>query len=324
MLWSVRFALLGWASLLSVGCGSSFVPPPPPELVAQSEKTLPPPAKRIELILLADENPERSLWLHLAPSEAGRAKVLLQVSRPKPGEPPARQASLIREAIARGVAALIVEPAEAPEIADALAEAQAKGVVVVLIDRTVPSRGKPFTVVTHEPFSKSARSLVDAVLKDVKIEELSPRGPAILLVNDLADSHTAGRAAALKDALRDAGVTMLDPLTFDGGPANAWLKLIGALAVHPEVDIVLADEHQGLSAAGNVQADKSKIKPIFAGYTMYGGEDLRLGSLPGCAAVADRNIQMLVRKFLKAAVDLAEGKTIPERIEVPLIFHRSE
>ena len=112
-----------------------------------------------------------------------------------------------------------------------------------------------------------------------------------------------------------------DARCVDGGLANAWLKLIVALAVHPEIDIVLADEHVGLSAAGNVQADESKVKPIFAGYIMY-GEDLSLGSLPGCAAVVDRNIRMFVRRFIKAAADLAEGKTIPERIEVPLIFHR--
>src|SRR5262245_22774306 len=93
---------LGVLASLLCGCDSnSFVPPPPAELAstagpAQSS------VKVIEMVLRADDTPDRSIWAQVGRVDSGASRVSFRSSAPAAGDPPKRQAELIRRAAARG------------------------------------------------------------------------------------------------------------------------------------------------------------------------------------------------------------------------------
>jgi ribose transport system substrate-binding protein len=280
-------------------------------------------SKTLSLILITDDTPDAQVWLQIAMREAGKGKAIFRVSKLNPGDPPGRQAELIREAAARGASALVVEPADAPEVADALGAVQAQGVPVVVLDRSVPGTGKPFPLFTFPPFRDSARKLVQAVVEDAKLAKRSEKGPALLLVNGRKDTHTDDRAAALKAALHEAGVTLLDTLVFDGIGTNALKSLQAALDSHPEVNMVVFDEDQGAAGCFTLHLEShDKYTINIAGYVSF-ENNVNMASQASFSAVVDRNVQGLVRQAVQAALSLIQGQTVPARTEVELPFFRS-
>jgi ribose transport system substrate-binding protein len=315
---------LAWLVLAS-GCDSgSFLPPPPPELSAQGEAAAPAVARNAVLILDGPENDDRRTWTQHALKEAGLEKLSLRVESPAAADTAARQAERIRDAAGRGASALIVEAVDAPEVVEALGQAREKGVKVVLLDRTVtsPEAGKGFPLVTYGSFAKASKVLVSEAVKAAEMAKRPPHGPALLLVNDRADYHARDRAGSIKDALKGAGIPLLETLTFHGDAASAEAVLKPKIEADPKVVYVFAEDDQGLSGAHAVFDALKKTGRTFlnAGYIAY---DNRVNprALQDCAAVVDRNVQGLARRATKTAASLIDGESVPDRIEVPLDVH---
>ena len=79
---------------------------------------------------------------------------------PEPGRPTPPRAELVRRAIADGASAILVTPKGDAQLPKALAEAEAKGIPVVLIGRPVtpPAGSKPFTTVAPGPLREIDRT----------------------------------------------------------------------------------------------------------------------------------------------------------------------
>src|SRR5262249_38920124 len=79
----------------------------------------------------------------------------------------------------------------------------------------------------------------------------------------------------------------------------------------------LADEGFGLGAAAMARYDlKAEPKFILAGFSAD-RKDYDIVGTNQCIALVDLNVPALARKAVRVALDLADGRPTPERIEVP-------
>jgi ABC-type sugar transport system substrate-binding protein len=281
----------------------------------------------------------------------------------RPGEraatPPA-QLELVREALARHPTALIIEPADPkdPKLLETIEDARTQGVPVVLIDQqhggsepnsanrpatksgdaaAGPATGKgsgaappsrstaagTVIVVSPPPFAKSAPQLVASAMRNAKNAGLDPRAGAILAVNTAGDPSTEIRAAALVDALKDAGITEVDEVRFSGGKEGGIKVLTERFQAKPKSALVFVVDAVSMTAVREVGTKLGEGRPfILAGYTSDEniGNLVRMGSL---AAAAEFNPVRLVRKAINAGVAAARGKDVTPHLELEATFHDS-
>lgn len=311
------------------GCGSdSFVPPPPPELSAVREGETPAAAKLVALILDGPETEDRATMKQMALKDAGLARISLNSSGLKAGETPDRQAELIRDAVARGAAALIVEAIDAPPVVKELEQARSKGVKVVILDRALSTGegGKPFPRVTFGPFAKVAREMAEAAKHEAENVQIPPKGKAIILVNEQRDNHTGDRVAAIQSALKEVGIPVGDTLAFAGDAASAEAVLKPRVVGHPEISYVFAEDDRGLAGAYAVRQSQDEGKAAAFLISAFVSYDLRLRkeAVAVCAAVVDRNLEGLMRKSIDVAANLINGRTVPGETVVPMTCHAAK
>lgn len=311
------------------GCGSeSFVPPPPPELSAVREGASPAAAKVVALILDGPETEDRAAMGQMALRDAGLAKISLNSLGLKKGEKPDRQAELIHDAVARGAAALIVEAIDAPPVVKELEQARRKGVKVLILDRALSTGegGKPFPRVTFGQFGKVAREMAEAARHEAENVQISPKGKAIILVNEQRDNHTTDRVAAIQNALKEVGIQVADTLTFAGDAASAEAVLKPRILGHPEISYVFAEDDRGLAGAYAVRQSQNEGKAATFLISAFVSYDLRLrrDAVAVCAAVGDRNLEGLMRKSIDVAANLINGRTVPDETIVPMTCHAAK
>lgn len=315
--------VLGVLAPLSTGCESaSFAPPPPPELASTAGPSLEPSVKVIEMVLRSEDTPARTTWAQVGRVDAGVSRVSFRSSAPGAGDPPDRQAELIRRAAARGASVVIVEAAPGARVAEALDELKAKGTSVILLARPLAGREKVFPLVAIPPLAESASLLVKAATEDAKAAKLPSDGTAAILVSRKPDAYTEERVAALKDALKDAGVAPPEVLAFDGTQADASKLLGERLESDPKLTLVFAEDNEALFGTLVVRERIKKERVIIlAGYAELGGH-LNEAVLDQTAAVADRNMSAMAHAAFRLAMQLASAQPVAERTEVPIPFHR--
>ena len=177
--------------------------------------TTSPRANAIDLILAAHD-PDDAVYLKIAARiQAGYEKFPLRIEEPGKGSGPqgatATAADLVRQSIRRHPQAIVVEAADASDrpLAQAVDEARAAGIVVVLLGRTLaelaataspetkasPDSGpakvaadrvaataagsppsRPVIAIVTQPFAESAGRLVATSIRNAKNAKLDPRG----------------------------------------------------------------------------------------------------------------------------------------------------
>jgi ABC-type sugar transport system substrate-binding protein len=286
----------------------------------------------VELILAGPPNANRIFLIQTLRREMGKAAIVFRTSEAKPAGPgsdeaqssaPLQLAKLISAALVRGVLGLIVEPIDHPAVSEALAEAQNRGVKILVLDRAVAGRGgKPIPCVTYVSFSEPGRQIVSAALESARL--LYPRGTGRILIlhSRSPDPYAVPRLASLSDALKASGRSF-ETIEFEGDSSQAGAALRQSLAAGPSVEIVLADEEQGMGAAYQVRREWAESHPefLFGGYLAY---DFRSAGdmLTQATVFADRSIESFAVKASQAMRSLLDGKPVSERIEIPIPIHR--
>ncbi len=351
-------------ALVSTGCDSGdFVPPPPPELRGAEGVSSPGPAsgfgtaksdllgvaaaglKHIEVILNADVDiDELEAQKAAARTQAGYDKARAQIVVPgevsesggKSEATPRSQAELVRQAIARHPQpqALIVEPANPadPDLARAIQEARAAKVPVVLVGRPLSvsagaqgaSSGPSPILVTPPPFAESARDLVAAAIRNAKNANLKPEGGAIFLVSTGGDAFLPDRVAAIRDALKAAGVNAIQEVRFAPNSQIIRKLLIERLKADPKPALVFSFDYLGATGSNEAVRDIAQERPfIQAGYT---SEDhlLRMADAGEFAALGQYVPTRLIRKAVSVAVSVARKQEVPNPVVIPIVIHESQ
>ena len=344
--------------MFSGGCDSgSFAPPRPVELTGG--EVLPVPAapvsaatdsstghvagaRAIELILGPRDLEGADDLKHKARSQAGNEGLRLQVEVVGEKDNPGSEAELVRKVIARDALALIVEPARSsdPELSQVISQARDRGLPVVLMGRpfnsshasgagsSEPPKGStgprgPVVQVVPEPFNVSAPRLVAAAINNARNGKLSPEAGAIVLINTLSDPLAEDRAAALRTALHDAGITTVEELRFAREQTAAKEKLTEALPAHPKIGMVFSTDHVGLTSSFQLLEKLGESHMyVVAGYT-HDEASAKMAYLGEFAAIAHFSPERLLRRAIASAASLSRGEKLAERLEVSIPLHVS-
>jgi ABC-type sugar transport system substrate-binding protein len=264
---------------------------------------------------------EIDVWEKALRIEARDGRSILEVAQPNLKDPHTKQAELIKDAINRGVAGLLVIPDH--ESAEALREAQEKGVAVIFIDRSVRTTGKPIPLMQFEKPHAPAESLVTYTLKAVKEFSLSEKGPALILRHNVQDANSDERAHALERALKKHNVDLLPIVPYSDQPQEMKATVEKVLREHPKLPMILIADEEILFTSAEVRndlpiADRFAVA-AFAPVTpnrklLFGGQ---------VAAIADLNHQRLARRALQKLWEAVEGKPLPEIIYVETPVERA-
>jgi len=264
---------LACLALLSSGCSDPFAPPTRVKPLPSAGGSV--GTKATLLILVVPNLPTKDLevWAMRAQHEANDKRAIFRIMGPSPTETAADQPTAVRRALAEKPSALLVYPGDSPELPKALAEAEAKGVPVVLIDKSIPAPegSKPFTVVGPAPYEESAKKIVATTIEDLKKASQPINGTAIVLADKVVDRTSGERVAALKAAAETAKFRQVVTVPFDSTDQNAAKKaVLAAVKAYPDISVVLTDDGEGMYGAAVARGD-SKGKPIFfvGGYTDY-------------------------------------------------------
>jgi len=278
--------------------------------------------KVIELVLRSVDSPDRAAWPQLGRMEAGSSKVSFRSSAPAAGDPPQKQAELIRRAATRGASALIVEAEPDPRVAEALQEVKSRGTPVVLLARPLPGHEQDFPLVTVEPPIEAAHSLVKAAIEDAKTAKLPSDGTAVILAPKTPDVFSDDQLAALKTAIGQAGIATPEVIPYDGSQSDAVKIVNERLKSDTKLTLVFAlDSEALLGALSAREGVKKERKLIVAG---FGDADHYMGQTlyNQAAGVANRDLGPMFRTALRLAVRLANGEQVEQRTAIPISFRR--
>lgn len=318
---SRRRAVLGWLLLAAVPLGCDGVSPSRTNRPRAVPVTTTP---TIAIILPARGAAELSVWEATARREMARTRTLADVRRLEPGDPPEKQAELIRNAVGEAPSALIVMADEPAAVAQALQEARDEGIPVVLLDRDVPLEGSPATLVTYTNERDIAKTIIDAAVQSARKVGFPEAAPAMILVGENYDDHTEERIKAAREELEARGYRVLPEVRYQGLLEDAKQALAVAFATAPHVAIVVAEDDLALKAAATFrhQLDRTQRRFVMVGYTHEKvTKDLAKYNL--AAAVVDLNMTEIVRTAFDTALALTRGETVPRVVESPTPVLRS-
>jgi ABC-type sugar transport system substrate-binding protein len=316
------------ATAALAGCDSdSFVPPPKSGKKAATaiSPSTPQRGREIVLILPAEDNLDLQIYEAVCRIEAGNLKVIYNQVRPAPSDPKSKQGELIKQAVEGGAAALLVVPDSSNETVLALAAVDQKKTPIVLLGRSVesPSSGPPYTLVTFPNFAASAKKVVEILAEDAKKEGASAGAPVLFLKDATADESSAEREAALNDALKAAKIPVAKTIIVTDTPADSQKFIEAALKDDPKICAVVADDDSGMSFGGTIRREfRPKTAFPIGGYSQPRGSSSPI-SLGLVSVAAERNVEGLARKAIRTALDRADGKTVPERVEIEIPIRRA-
>ena len=349
--------VLGIAALgVLPGCDStSFVPSRPPELspsptaAAKTSGAAPSPsvppaatspaaaagakppatptvrARLVELILARPANLDRVYLEQFLRREAGINKCAFRAVSPDGNDPmsSALLAHEIRMAANRSTGALILEPVDVPEVREALREAESRGLGVVLLDSPLPAPapGKPYPFVTFKGFAEAAKQLVETVADDARVLRLPADGTTLVIENRDQDSYSRDRLESITSALKAAG-RAYDIVSFDGEQKGATEVVLQYLETHPKLTVILADHDFGVAGAFDARERWKKTNKNMFAIGGYFACDARLtpSVKSRVQGLVDRNVEGYARKAIQVALDLMDGKPVPERALVDVRF----
>lgn len=293
----------------------------PPSLANRAKASAAPnrDSKTLEIVLAPKPVVDMEYFKSAARTQAGMDTIRFQIA----DVPAIGQADAVREAIRRDPPAIVVEAPATPdaELPKAVAEARARGILVVVVGKPLDgaggSEGGPGReiVVRPRPFPETAAELVKSAARNAANAKVDPKAGALVVFRPAIDPVIADRVEALKKALADAGVAEVDEVRYEGDLAAGKAAILDALASHPKATLVLAADAVSLSAA------QAAVKPggrpyIMAGYTseeMVVRSQVRIGEY---AAVGFFFADRLVRKGINVAVRALRGEKIPDEVEV--------
>jgi ABC-type sugar transport system substrate-binding protein len=216
-----------------------------------------------------------------------------------------------------------MEPVDAPEVREALREAESKGLGIVLLDAPLPATapGKSYPYVTFQGFAGAAKQLVEAAIDDAKVFQLPPDGTILVLENREKDRYSRDRLDSITAALKAAG-RAYDLVSFDGAEKGAADVTLDYLKTHPKLAIILADHDFGVAGAYDARDKWRMTTKAMMAIGGYYACDARLtqNMKERIQGLIDRNVEGYARKALELALDFMEGKPVPERAPVDVRF----
>lgn len=229
----------------------------------------------------------------------------------------AQQVALVEQMIARGVAAIVIAPADSKALVPALKRAQEAGIVVINIDNRL-DRGVLAEAGAAIPFvgpdnREGARLVGEELAKQLK------RGDKVAILEGVPTAFNAQqRRTGFEEAMQAAGaaVVAVQSASWEMEKANSVTASI--LTAHPDLAAILAsNDSMALGAAAAVKAAGKEGQVRIVGFDNISAvQDLiREGRV---LATADQHGGQLAVYGIEAALSILKGEAAPEDKKTPV------
>jgi ABC-type sugar transport system substrate-binding protein len=306
------------------GCGQDPFGPPTRARPSVADE---PQEKATTIFLISPTVPTQAIkaWGTEGQTEANLNHAIFRLIGPLPGKTSVNQADLVKRAIDDGASGLLVIPGDSPDLGKVLADAEAKGVAVALIGRSIPAPegSKPFTVIEHAPFEESARKIVSATIDDLKKAGRPVQGTALVLADRSTDPTSSARVAALKAAASAAGFAKVVEVPIDGSNEPVSKKeALEAAKANPDLAIILTDDPETMLAASQLRKELKGNSVVFiGGYIDFGVLRVEI-PVHSISCYAQGRYDQLAKLGVQAILSKLKGEPVAERVVLAPFFHR--
>ncbi len=229
----------------------------------------------------------------------------------------AQQVALVEQMVARGVAAIVIAPADSKALVPALKRAQDAGVVVVNIDNRLDASvlaeaGAEIPFVGPDN-REGARLVGEALARELK------SGDKVAILEGVPTAFNAQeRRAGFEEAMRAAGaeIVSVQSASWEMEKANTVTGAI--LTSHPDLAAILAsNDSMALGAAAAVKAGGKEGQVRIVGFDNISAvlDLIREGRV---LATADQHGDRLAVYGIEAALSILKGEAAPEDRKTPV------
>ena len=229
----------------------------------------------------------------------------------------AQQVALVEQMVARGVAALVIAPADSKALIPVLGRAQGAGVAVVNIDNRLDEstlRDAGLTIPFVGPDNLEGALEVGRVLGDA----LPPSSRVAIIEGIPTAFNSQQRRQGFEEAMSAAGHSIVDVQSGGWEQAPASVVAAGMLRAHPELAAILcANDNMALGAVAAInQAGKTGQVQV-VGFDNIGAiQDLiRQGKV---LASADQHADRLAVYGIEVALEIVQGVGAPKDRNTPV------
>lgn len=229
----------------------------------------------------------------------------------------AQQVALVEQMIARGVAAIVIAPADSKALVPVLKRAQEAGIVVVNIDnrldRTVLAEAGAAIPFVGPDNREGARLVGGELAKQLK------RGDKVAILEGVPTAFNAQqRRAGFEEAMQAAGaaVVAVQSASWEMEKANSVAASI--LTAHPDLAAILAsNDSMALGAAAAVKSAGKEGQVRIVGFDNISAVQalIREGRV---LATADQHGGQLAVYGIEAALSILKGEAAPEDKKTPV------
>lgn len=229
----------------------------------------------------------------------------------------AQQVALVEQMIARGVAAIVIAPADSKALVPVLKRAQEAGIVVVNIDnrldRTVLAEAGAAIPFVGPDNREGARLVGGELAKQLK------RGDKVAILEGVPTAFNAQqRRAGFEEAMQTAGaaVVAVQSASWEMEKANSVAASI--LTAHPDLAAILAsNDSMALGAAAAVKSAGKEGQVRIVGFDNISAVQalIREGRV---LATADQHGGQLAVYGIEAALSILKGEAAPEDKKTPV------
>lgn len=229
----------------------------------------------------------------------------------------AQQVALVEQMIARGVAAIVIAPADSKALVPVLKRAQEAGIVVVNIDnrldRSVLAEAGAAIPFVGPDNREGARLVGEELAKQLK------RGDQVAILEGVPTAFNAQqRRAGFEEAMQAAGaaVVAVQSASWEMEKANSVTASI--LTAHPDLAAILAsNDSMALGAAAAVKAAGKEGQVRIVGFDNISAVQalIREGRV---LATADQHGGQLAVYGIEAALSILKGEAAPEDKKTPV------
>ncbi len=229
----------------------------------------------------------------------------------------AQQVALVEQMIARGVAAIVIAPADSKALVPVLKRAQDAGIVVVNIDNRLDREvlaGSGAAIPFVGPDNREGARLVgEELAKQLK------RGDQVAILEGVPTAFNAQqRRAGFEEAMQTAGaaVVAVQSASWEMEKANSVTASI--LTAHPDLAAILAcNDSMALGAAAAVKAAGKEGQVRIVGFDNISAVQalIREGRI---LATADQHGGQLAVYGIEAALSILKGEAAPADKKTPV------
>lgn len=229
----------------------------------------------------------------------------------------AQQVALVEQMIARGVAAIVIAPADSKALVPVLKRAQEAGIIVVNIDNRLDRAvlaGAGATIPFVGPDNREGARLVG--------EELAKqlmRGDQVAILEGVPTAFNAQqRRAGFEEAMQAAGAAVVAVQSGSWEMEKANRVTAALLTAHPDLAAILAsNDSMALGAAAAVKAAGKEGQVRIVGFDNISAVQalIREGRV---LATADQHGGQLAVYGIEAALAILKGDTAPEDRKTPV------